>query len=156
MQCPCAVCVCRLTCGFCATTGDSCYSTEGHMTHKTAPRAPVCESGTWGGGKDTTQRLTDRRREDRESWGGGAVSTQVEEQQARVSDELYLLQHQICHFLNDHYCFLTPALIRLKVLGAGFCCRYAASVALLTADFMLRWTKQYYDMKQHILCIYFV
>lgn len=41
-----ALCICTLTCGFCGRTGDSCYSTEGHMTHKTAPRAPVCESGT--------------------------------------------------------------------------------------------------------------
>lgn len=40
------LCVRGLTCGFCGRTGDSCYSTEGHMTHKTAPRAPVCESGT--------------------------------------------------------------------------------------------------------------
>lgn len=40
------LCVRGLTCVFCGRTGDSCYSTEGHMTHKTAPRAPVCESGT--------------------------------------------------------------------------------------------------------------
>lgn len=38
--------ICGLTCGFCGRTGDSCCSTEGHMTHKTAPRAPVCESDT--------------------------------------------------------------------------------------------------------------
>lgn len=52
-----------LTCGFCGRTGDSCYSTEGHMTHKTAPRAPVYERGTSGGNKDTTPDLKDRRRE---------------------------------------------------------------------------------------------
>jgi len=35
------------------------------MTHKTAPRAPVCESGTSGGNKDATLGLKDRRREGR-------------------------------------------------------------------------------------------
>lgn len=64
------LCIWGLTCGFCGRTGDSCYSTEGHMTHKTAPRAPVCESGTWGGSKDTTPGLKDRRREAREGREG--------------------------------------------------------------------------------------
>lgn len=63
------LCVCRQTCGFCGRTADSCCSTEGHMTHKTAPRAPVCENGTWAWSKDTTLSLKDRRwvvREERE------------------------------------------------------------------------------------------
>lgn len=68
-------CIWGLTCGFCERTGDSCYSTEGHMTRKKAPRAPVCESGTWGGTKDTTPGLNNIQREEGEG-GRAAVNRQ--------------------------------------------------------------------------------
>lgn len=72
----------------------------------------------------------------RQARGGGreegAVSIQVEEQQIRVSDELHLPQHQICHLLNIYYAFHT-SLVKLMVLTARFCCRYAASPALRTS-----------------------
>lgn len=63
--------------------------------------------------------------EDREE---GAVSIQVEGQQIRVSDELHLPQHQICHRLNIPYAFHT-SLVKLTVLIARIC-RYVASPAI--------------------------
>lgn len=66
--------------------------------------------------------------------------------QTRVSDELNLLQHLICHFFNDHYSFLTPACWEQDFVAAR-----AALLTTLHAEM-----DKYYVMKQPFLCIHFV